>query len=126
MVQHGRPSITPVRTRLQKSGYHLSQKQKNKSPLVCLSWPRSSVVAHLSSLFPHRMLVGLTRRALPPRQPCALPHHLSVVDHRQARRYLAMIARAHMSWHLRSSPIEPRAPKSMASAGGARTPPDPT
>jgi hypothetical protein len=126
MVQHGRPSVTPVRTWLHKSGYHLSQKQKNKSPLVCLSWPRSSMAAHLSALFPHRMLVGLTCCALPPRQPCTLPHHLSVVHRRQARRYPAMTARAHMSWHLRSSPTELRAPTSMAGAGGACTPPNPT
>jgi hypothetical protein len=84
MTHHGRPSVTLARTRLRRSGPHLSQKQKNKSPL-----PRMLIYPALkqrgcSSVCPlsHRRLSGcgaITFPHQPPRRTPSLPIPLTYV-----------------------------------------------
>jgi hypothetical protein len=106
MIQHGRPSVTPVQTRLHKSSSHLFQKKIFHS-LICLSaWPQSSVVPHPFAPFLTVRSSGnhavpfhpspATPRALASRGAHlrsshlrrSLPRRPSVAHRRQARRAL--------------------------------------
>jgi hypothetical protein len=139
MIHHRRPSITPVRTRLRRSRPHLSQGKKNKSPFprMLILPDRSSVAAYLSAPFPTARC-RVTAHALSPspaRSAPSLPTPLTYVLVTCAARSLvypspivvgraanpAMAVGAHVPWRLRSSPTKPRAPTSVAGAGGART-----
>jgi hypothetical protein len=115
------------------------------APLTCVA---ATYVARrgYSSIrpLPQHALVGLPCRALPHRQPRrapSLPALLTCVVVTYVAHSLAvrsspitvgraadptMAVGAHMSWRLRSSPAEPRAPTNVGGAGGARAPPAPT
>jgi hypothetical protein len=131
MIQHGRPSVTPVQARLHKSAPN-SFRKKNKSPLSqmlsCLA-PKQRGRSSVRPL-PHRALVRQPRRALPPiasrtarpRFPCCSPAFQSpapLAPSSSVRRpstsgapctELAMAFRAHVPGRLMSSLAEPRVP----------------
>jgi hypothetical protein len=136
MIQHGCPTDSCPDAAPQEWP-HLSEIKKNLHS--CLSvWPWSSMAAHLSAPFPHCMLVGLPRCAIPQSSaaPCALAPctasslvvHPSpiAVEHAVDP---TMAAGAHMSWRLvsfRPSQEHPRAWLVLVVLACHHSLPDPT
>jgi hypothetical protein len=132
--QHGCSSIRPL---LQCTLVRLLPRFLSPSPAAsralapCTAHPHGcSFVRHL----PQRVLVEMSCHS-PHRQPRgapSLPAPLTYVARSHTVRPSpiavghavdpAMRAGAHVPWHLRSSPAEPRAPMSVAGASGARAP----
>jgi hypothetical protein len=126
--------VTVVRTWLHRSRPHLFQKQKIQIsidpsyayPLSPKAMSPSSRTAR--SLGCHAMPYSIANCAACPHSLRRLLVPLTYVLVTCAARSLVVrllpiAAGAHMSWRLRSSPAEPRAPMSVTSAGGARAPP---
>ena len=90
MIQHGRPSVTPVRTQLRRSVPHLSQKQKNKSPLphmlIRARCPKQRSSSSVRPLHPPRSLAPCTAHLRPSHPRCSLPRRPSIAHCRRVHR----------------------------------------